>query len=237
MVNGALRAGPGQTAEAEHGAMAGPTPATTMAAAGPSVRAPLVAAVLVSAVTLSVATFELAMADWPSGFVLLVVVPLVALIFCGCALWSATLLLRIRKDGLKFALPFLACALTLAVLVYAPLHKIALQQNFDWHRKTRERIVARVEAGELKPNVSHNKNLIALGDREPNVSAGGNDIVVDEADEGTYVLFLTSRGLKHYFTGFLRVPPGGDPKKFFEFEDKPPSQLVRYDKDWYLVAN
>ena len=97
--------------------------------------------------------------------------------------------------------------------------------------------MARVEAGELKPNVSYNKNLIALGDREPNVSAGGNDIVVDETDEGTYVLFLTSRGLKHYFTGFLRVPPGGDPKKFFEFEDKPPSQLVRYDKDWYFVAN
>ena len=132
--------------------------------------------------------------------------------FCGCALWSATLLLRIRKGGAKFALPFLICALTLAVLVYAPLHQIALQQNFDWHRNNRERIVARVEAGELKPNVSYNKNLIALGDREPNVSAGGNDIVVDETDEGTYVLFLTSRGLKHYFTGFLRVPPGGDPK-------------------------
>jgi hypothetical protein len=217
--------------------MAETIPQTTTAAAGPSVRAALVAATLVSAVTLSVATFELVMADWPSGFVLLAVVPLMALIFCGCALWSATLLLRIRNGGLKFALPFLICASTLAALVYAPLHQIALQQNFDWHRKTRERIVARIEAGELKPNVSHNENLIALGDREPNVSAGGNDIVVDETEEGTYVLFLTSRGLKHYFTGFLHVPPGGDPKKFFEFEDKPPSQLVRYDVRWYFVAN
>ena len=217
--------------------MAEARPPTTTAATGSSVRAALVAAIAISAFTLSVATFELAMADWPSGFVLLVVMPLMALIFCGCALWSATLLLRIRKDGLKFVLPFLICALTLTALVYAPLHKIALQQNFDWHRKSRERIVARIEAGELSPNVSYNKNLIALGDREPNVSACGNDIVVDETDEGTYVLFLTSRGLKHYFTGFLRVPPGGDPNKFFEFEDKPPSQLVRYDKDWYFVAN
>jgi hypothetical protein len=217
--------------------MGASTPATTAAAAGPSVRAPLAAAALVSALTLSVATFELAMADWPSGFVLLVVMPLVALIFCGCALWSATLLLRIRQAGLKFALPFLVCAATLAVLVYAPLHQIALQQNFDWHRKNRERIVARIEAGELKPNVGYNKSLIALGDREPNVSAGGNEVVVDETDEGTYVLFLTSRGLKHYFTGFLRVPPGGDPNRFFEFEDKPPSQLVRYGEDWYFVAN
>ena len=216
--------------------MAEAIPQTTTAATGPSVGAALVAAIAISAFTLSVATFELSMADWPSGFVLLVVVPLVALVFCGCALWSATLLPRIRSGGAKFALPFLICALTLAVLVYAPLHKIALQQNFDWHRQARERIVARVEAGELKPNVDYNKNLIALGDREPNVSAR-NDIVVDETEEGTYVLFLTTRGLKHYFTGFLYVPSGGDPKKFFEFEDKPPSQLVRYDKDWYFVAN
>ena len=210
---------------------------TGKAATRPSVRAALAAAIAISALTLSIATFELSMADWPSGVVLLGVVPLAALVFCGCALWSATLLLRIRNGGAKFALPFLIYALALAVLVYAPLQQIALQQNFYWHRQSRERIVARIEAGELKPNVSHNRNLIALGDGEPKVSAGGNDIVVDETDAGTYVLSLASRGLKHSFTGFLHVPSGGDPRKFFEFEDKPPSQLVRYDKDWYFVAN
>jgi hypothetical protein len=202
-----------------------------------SVRRALVTAIAISAVTLAMATWELLMADWPSGFVLLGVLPLAALAFCGCALWSVTLLLRIKDGGAKFALPFLIYALTLAVLVYAPLQQIALQQNFYWHRQNRERIVARVKAGELRPNVSHNRNLIALGDSEPKVSAGGNDIVVDETDAGTYVLFLASRGLKHSFTGFLHVPSGGDPRKFFEFEDKPPSQLVRYDKDWYFVAN
>jgi hypothetical protein len=204
--------------------------------AAPSVRAALTATIAISVFTLLIATFELAMADWPSGFVLLVIVPLVALLFFGCIVWSATLLVKLRAGGVKFALPFLICALTLAILAYAPLHRIALQQNFYWHRQSRERIVARVEAGELKPNVSYNRSLIALGEREPSVSLG-NDIVVEEADEGTYVLFLTTRGLKHYFTGFLRVPPGGDPNKFFEFDDKPPSQLVRYDKDWYFVAN
>lgn len=208
----------------------------TMAATGPSVRRPLATAIAVSAFTLAVATFELAMADWPSGFVLLAVVPLLALVFFSCIVWSATLLLKIRADGIRFALPFLVYAAALAILAYAPLHEIALQQNFRWHRESRERIVARVEAGELKPNVATNRNLIALGDGAPNVSAG-NDIVIDDTDEGTYVLFLTSRGLKHYFTGFLRVPPDGDPRKFFEFEVKPPTQLVRYDKDWYFVAN
>ncbi|HEY9452693.1 MAG TPA: hypothetical protein VIR82_08475 [Bradyrhizobium sp.] len=218
--------------------MAGSIPGTIAApAARPSVRPALVTAIAISAVTLLIATWESLMADWPSGFVLLGVLPLAALAFCGCALWSVTLLLRVSDGGAKFALPFLIYALTLAVLVYAPLQQIALQQNFHWHRQNRERIVARVEAGELKPNVSHNRNLIALGDREPNVSAAGNDIVVDATDEGTYVLFLTTRGLKHSFTGFLHVPSGGDPKKFFEFEDKPPSQFVRYDERWYFVAN
>jgi len=213
------------------------TQETTTAVAKPSVRTALLASAIISTGTLLLATFELSMADWPSGFVLLGILPLTALLFFGCGIWTATLLLRIRRGGAKFAIPFLICAATLALLVYAPLQKVALQRNFHWHRADRERIVARVEAGELTPNVSYNKNLIALGDKEPNVSAGGNDVVVDQADKGSYVLFLTSRGLKHYFTGFLRVPPGADPKDFFEFDDKPPSQLVRYDKDWYFVAN
>src|SRR5438552_169967 len=177
----------------------------SIAATKPSVRAALVAATVICAGTLLLETFELSMADWPSGFVLLGILPLTALLFFGCCVWTATLLPRIRKGGVKFAIPFLICAATLALLQYAPLQKVALQRNFYWHRADRERIVARVEAGQLKPNVSYNENLIALGDDEPNVSAGGNDIVVDQATEGTYVLFLTSRGLKHYLTGFLHV--------------------------------
>ena len=70
----------------------------------------------------------------------------------------------------------------------------------------------------------------------PAVSVG-NDIFIDETAAVTYVLFLTSRSIRHYFSGFLRVPPGGDPAKFYEFDDKPPMQLVQYDKDWYFVAN
>jgi hypothetical protein len=209
---------------------------TTTAAERPSVRTGVLASAAVSIATLLISTFELSMADWPSGFVLLVIVPLAALMFLSCCLWSATQLLLVRKEGVKFASPFLICAVTLVILIYAPLQRIYLQHDFHWHRSDRERIAARVEAGELKPNVAYNENLIALGNNVPHVSAG-NDIVVDETEQGTYVLFLTSRVLKHTFTGFLHVPPGGDPNKFFEFDDKPPTQLVQYDKDWYFVGN
>jgi hypothetical protein len=209
---------------------------TTILAARPSVRTGVLAAAIVSLVTLSIATFELSMGDFPSALVVMGIVPLAALLFFACLLWSASQLLRIRKDGAKFAAPFAICVATLLALQYAPLQQIYLTQNFWRHRAERDRIVERVENGELFPNVDYNKNLIALPRRSANVSAGG-DIVIDDADEGAYVLFLTSRGLKHYFTGFLRVPPNGDPKKFFEFADKPPSQLVRYDKEWWFVAN
>jgi hypothetical protein len=209
---------------------------TTILAARPSVRTGVLAAAIVSLVTLSISTFELSMGDFPSALVLMGIVPLAALLFFACLLWSASQLLRIRKDGAKFAAPFAICVATLLALQYAPLQQIYLTQNFWRHRAERDEIVERVENGELFPNVDYNKNLIALPRRSANVSAGG-DIVIDDADEGAYVLFLTSRGLKHYFTGFLRVPPNGDPKKFFEFADKPPSQLVRYDKEWWFVAN
>jgi hypothetical protein len=209
---------------------------TTVLAARPSVRTAVLAAVIVSLVTLSIATFELSMGDFPSALVLMGIVPLAALLFFACLLWSASQLLRIRKDGAKFAAPFAICLATLLALQYAPLQQIYLTQNFWRHRAERDKIVERVENGELFPNIGYNKNLIALPRRSANVSAGG-DIVTEDVDEGVYVLFLTSRGFKHTFTGFLRVPPNGDPKKFFEFADKPPSQLVRYDKEWWFVAN
>ncbi|MCP4617722.1 MAG: hypothetical protein GY844_14975 [Bradyrhizobium sp.] len=209
---------------------------TTAAAARPSVRTGVLAAVTVSLVTLSIATFELSMGDFPSALVVMGIVPLAALLFFACLLWSASQVLRIRKDGVKFALPFAICVATLLALQYAPLQQIYLNQNFWRHRAARERIVERVDSGELAPNVDYNKNLIALPRRDAAVSAGG-DIVIEDVDEGVYVLFLTSRGMKHYFTGFLRVPPNGDPKKFFEFADAQPSQLVRYDKEWWFVAN
>jgi len=202
----------------------------------PSVRGSLTAALAICAVTLLIAIVEPSMADWPSGLVEMVLLPLAALLFIGCTVWSLTQLLRIRRDGARFAGPFLACAATLALMTYAPLEDVYLQFDFHWRRADREAIVTRVGRGELKPNVGYNANLIALDDAGPYVSLG-NEIVIDEADEGTYVLFLTARGPRRSISGFLRVPSGADPTKFFEFDDRPPRRLVRYDKGWFFVAN
>ena len=88
--------------------------------------------------TLLIATFELSMADFPSGVVIMGIVPLAALLFFACLVWSASQLLRIRKDGVKFALPFAICAATLLALQYAPLQTIYLKHNF-WTPSRRPR--------------------------------------------------------------------------------------------------
>ena len=78
-----------------------PAQTTMNMATRPSVRAGVLVSIAVSIVALLIATFELSMADWPSGFVVLVVLPLTALVFIACCLWSATQLLRIRSDGVN----------------------------------------------------------------------------------------------------------------------------------------
>jgi hypothetical protein len=209
---------------------------TAAAPAGASVRAGLLSCATVALIALWIAAFEMPMDDLP-GLVFFPLLPLTALALVGCSLWSVFLLTRVRRHGLRFASPFVVCALTLLALAYVPFTQVWLQGNFWWHLADRERIVARVETGELAPNVAYNPNMIALGDNEPTVSVRGNDIVIDRDAEGSYVLFLTSRSIRHYFSGFLHVPPGGDPAKFFEFADKPPTRQVQYGKDWYFVAN
>ncbi|MGH6751436.1 MAG: hypothetical protein ACREDP_04650, partial [Bradyrhizobium sp.] len=72
------------------------TPEITIAVAKPSARTALLAAAIISTGTLLLATFELSMAEWPSALVLLGILPLTALTFFGCCIWTATLLFRIR---------------------------------------------------------------------------------------------------------------------------------------------
>lgn len=202
-----------------------------------AVRGSLLASVIFSLGLLSIAAFATPTDDFPSGLLLIPLVLLIGLPFLACCVSAMFLLTRIRQGGLKFASPLVVCTLTLAMLNTVPFTQISLQANFWWHRTDRERIVARVAAGELKPNVSYNSTLIALGDTEPAVSVGGNDIVVEQTEAGPYVLFLTLRGFRHRFSGFLHVPGGGDPAKFFEFADQPPVRMMPCGKDWYFVAN
>ncbi|MBI5261461.1 MAG: hypothetical protein HY852_06545 [Bradyrhizobium sp.] len=198
-------------------------------------RITLALSIALSLSALWIAAVEIPMAQWPSP-AMVFVLPVLAPLFLGCSLWSTFVLTRWRRHGPAVAVPFLVCATTLALLLWTPFTQIWLQVDFWRYREARERVVAQVAAGELKPNVSYNPTLIALERGAPALSAG-NEIVVADSADGTYVLFLTSRGIQHRFSGFLHVPRGADASDFFEFGHKPPRLFVRYDTDWYFVAN
>jgi hypothetical protein len=96
--------------------------------------------------------------------------------------------------------------------------------------------VRRVDAGSLKPNVERDAGMIALGPDQPQVSAGGNDIIVDHQPGGSFVLFFTFRGILSHYSGFLYVPRGRKPEDFSRFEYEQPRQLAAYADNWYFVA-
>jgi hypothetical protein len=76
------------------------------------------------------------MADWPSGFVLLAVVPLVALVFFGCASLVGDAAAEDRSGGAKVrpSFPDLRADARSSRLRTAAADRS--QQNFRWHRKT-----------------------------------------------------------------------------------------------------
>src|ERR1700755_1650374 len=96
----------------------------TATPARPSPRPGLLACMAVSLLALWIAAFKMPFADLPSGLVLFPLLPLTALAFTACIVWSLLLLMRVRRHGVKFAGPLIVCALTLTALAYAPFTEI-----------------------------------------------------------------------------------------------------------------
>ncbi len=86
-----------------------------------------------------------------------------------------------------------------------------LDLDFKLHKTQREVVIENVNNGSLSPNVVHNSSLINLENRYPVLSAGGNEIVVEQHEGLKYVFFFTFRGILDNYAGFLYVPNGGKP--------------------------
>ena len=126
------------------------------------------------------AAFEWSLIDQFPALVFMpgrLVVSLVPL--AGGAIWAAAELRKTRRANLWPVAPLAVCVTAVIALQYLPFTRIWLDANFWWHRTVRERIVRQVEGGALAPNVAHNASLIALGRTVRNVSAGGNEIKVN----------------------------------------------------------
>ncbi len=157
--------------------------------------------------------------------------------FVICAVWSLIQVRHVRKHGIVWLVP---AALSFAAYVFlatVPFTEWWLDLNFWRHRAEREKVVTLVAQDELKPNVAHSRQLIALDSTFGRVSAGGNDIIVRRKDGRTYVLFFTFRGILSRYSGFLNIPPDGSVEEYRELGGDRGREKVRITDRWYFVSH
>ncbi|HEX7981440.1 MAG TPA: hypothetical protein VF461_22710 [Gemmatimonadaceae bacterium] len=150
--------------------------------------------------------------------------------------WAVITYARFRASDRTASYPLLICVVGVAIVLFVPWTTVWLAANELVHRSDRERIVQQVQQGALRPNVGYNSALIALSSDSPDVSKGGNEIIVEEHDGRRYVFFYTYRGILDHYSGFLYVPAGADPRAFREAADRSTVMEPR-SPNWYFLAH
>ncbi|MEY4589936.1 MAG: hypothetical protein RL497_2012 [Pseudomonadota bacterium] len=172
-----------------------------------------------------------------------IVTPFFILPFLGVA-WFLVLLSVIsgvvqadqhKSKGISAFLPLVISCSTLLAAFFIPFTQIWLYANFHLYKSTREKVVEKVKAGILVPNIPHNASLIALPEGT-GVSMGGDEIVVEGAANNPYVFFYTFRGIMDNYSGFLWVPDGGKPEQFSDAAE-PSTEIEALGGNWYFVGH
>lgn len=187
-------------------------------------------------VVILMAAFEWTIVDVITGFLFGPLQALAWLLLLAGLIWAVVVRVRTHAPDSRASYPLLICVVAIAITLFTPWTDLWLAANERVHRTARERIVRQVQDGSLRPNVSYNRALIALGDDAPDVSKGGNQIVVEEHDGRRYVLFFTYRGILSHYSGYLFVPTGADPRSFSDVADRR-ATLDRRSANWYFLTH
>ena len=196
-----------------------------------------IAAAALSLLLVAVTATQWWLVEWLTPFLMPLVLGLVWISFLGISAWSLVWAVRNRAMGRRVAIPLLICAATFLVVLMVPFTELWLRLNFAWYKGARERVVQEVQLGVLRPNSSDDGSLITLGPSRPNVSMGGNEIVVETHNAHTYVFFFTYRGILDNYSGFLHVPDGGDPREYSDLSEADKTQIVSYGDHWFYAAH
>jgi hypothetical protein len=189
-----------------------------------------------AAAVVLMAALEWSIIDVITGFLLAPLQGLVWLLFLGGFAWAIAVRLRSTSPGSAKSYPLLICVVGVALALFVPWTTLWLAANERVHRSDRERIVRQVQEGSIRPNVSYNRGLIALGPEAPDVSKGGNEIVVEEHNGQRYVFFYTFRGILDAYSGFLFVPNGADPRLFADAADRS-TVVEQRSPNWFFIAH
>lgn len=183
------------------------------------------------------AAFHWSIVDFITPFFMFPVEAAVWTIFLGAAIASATCILKYKEIGAISLLPLFFHLLSFLAVYFVPFTNLWLHANFVYYRSSRAEIVRKVNAGDLRPNVTHNSSLISLGREYPSVSKGGNEIAVEEHSGKKYIFFYTFRGILDNYSGFIYVPEGGDPRRYSDLNETDSAQIVPWEGNWFYASH
>ena len=159
------------------------------------------------------------------------------LFFIACSIASLACLLEFETAGKSCIKPIAVQIITLLMVIYIPFTALWLKSDYIINKSQRNVIIKEVLSGKLVPNVEYNSSLINLGDKHSNISKGGNDIIVENHDDLTYIFFYTFRGILEDYSGYLYVPEGGAPDKFKDLNEVQFTEIKHIEDNWYFVSH
>lgn len=194
-------------------------------------------AIIAGAMLVLLAIFKWSIIDRISPFLFMPFDGVIWLYFIIVVIASLTCILKYKKIGLVSLAPLGILAFAFMAVNFVPFTKLWIKADFAFYKNEREEVVQQVYKNELKPNVSYNPSLINLDDSYPSLSAGGNDIIVEEHDDQKYVFFFTFRGVLDNYSGFVYVPEGGDPRNFSDLNEISSTQITPLGGNWYFGSH
>jgi hypothetical protein len=187
-----------------------------------------------STLLVGMVAFRWSLVDLLTPFLMVPIEGLIWLAFACTLVASVVVAIRRRQSRGRAFLPLAVCTAALIAVLTVPFTRVWLAANFYLKREAREQVVRDILAGTLRPNVRHNRSLVALGGGA-HLSAGGNEVVVHDAASGKFVLFYTFRGILNSAAGFLWVPDGASSEQFASFNG-PIAEAIPYAPHWYFVS-
>jgi hypothetical protein len=156
---------------------------------------------------------------------------LAGLLFFAGLIWGAIYaLVSLKRRPLQAALPLVIQGFTIWLLATVPFTSIKLDLDFRCNLKAREKIVAMVQSGVLKTRTAYSRDLIRLPPGYEHLSKGGGEVVVNDPDHPTMVLFFTFRGWTDNFAGFIYTAEDNPPHSMLGGEFK---ELEKKQPHWY----
>ena len=201
------------------------------------IRFRFIGAIVASCAVVLLSAFKLSIVDRIMPFGMVALVPLMWAIYFATIITSLSCLTKFKSIRAYSLVPLSINLISFVVVVLVPFTELWIKADFSLYRSDRDRVVSEVLQGILQPNVEYNSSLISLDQSYPLLSMGGNEIVAEEYEGQTYILFFTYRGVLDNYSGFLHVPEGGNPSRFSDLNEKDMTYIEHIDGNWYFVLH